>query len=83
MQQTLFLRIRQRYDLFIRKKGHIMRNPVFLLFFFSYVNNKDTDQPVHPRSLISAFVVRCLDSKAKKKKKKKSCVYCNPTDIIQ
>ena len=24
-------------------------------------NNKDTDQPVDPRSLISVFVVRCLD----------------------
>ena len=29
----------------------------------SYVNNKDADQPAHPRSLISAFVVRCLDSR--------------------
>ena len=28
----------------------------------SYANNKGTDQPVHPRSLISAFVVHCLDS---------------------
>ena len=28
----------------------------------SYVNNKDADQPAHPRSLISAFVVRCPDS---------------------
>ena len=27
-----------------------------------YANNKDADQPAHPRSLISAFVVRCLDS---------------------
>ena len=27
-----------------------------------YANNKGTDQPAHPRSLISAFVVRCLDS---------------------
>ena len=26
------------------------------------MNNKDADQHVHPRSLISAFVVRCLDS---------------------
>ena len=25
-------------------------------------NNKGADQPVHPHSLISAFVVRCLDS---------------------
>ena len=27
-----------------------------------YANNKDADQPAHPRSLISTFVVRCLDS---------------------
>ena len=26
-----------------------------------YANNKGTDQPAHPRSLISAFVFRCLD----------------------
>ena len=30
--------------------------------FMPYANNKDTDQPAHPRSLIRAFVVRCLDS---------------------
>ena len=28
----------------------------------SYANNKGTDQPAHSRSLISTFVVRCLDS---------------------
>ena len=27
----------------------------------SYVNNKGADQPAHPRNLISAFVVHCLD----------------------
>ena len=27
-----------------------------------YANNKGADQPAHGRSLISAFVVRCLDS---------------------
>ena len=27
-----------------------------------YANSKGTDQPAHPRSLISTFVVRCLDS---------------------
>ena len=27
-----------------------------------YANNKGVDQPAHPRSLISSFVVRCLDS---------------------
>ena len=28
----------------------------------SYGNNKGADQSAHPRSLISTFVVRCLDS---------------------
>ena len=28
----------------------------------SYANNKGADQTAHPRSLISAFVVRSLDS---------------------
>ena len=27
-----------------------------------YANNKGADQPAHPCSLISTFVVRCLDS---------------------
>ena len=27
-----------------------------------YANSKGPDQPAHPRSLICAFVVRCLDS---------------------
>ena len=30
--------------------------------FMPYANNKDADQPAHPRSLISYFVVHCLDS---------------------
>ena len=30
--------------------------------FMSYANNKGADQTAHPCSLISAFVVRCLDS---------------------
>ena len=29
---------------------------------FALANNRGTDQPVHPHSLISAFVVHCLDS---------------------
>ena len=28
----------------------------------SYANNKGAEQPAHPRSLISVFIVRCLDS---------------------
>ena len=27
-----------------------------------YANNKGADQPAHPRSLISTFVVHCLES---------------------
>ena len=27
-----------------------------------YAINRDADQPVHPRSLISVFVIHCLDS---------------------
>ena len=34
-----------------------MRKPVS-----PYANKKGADQPVHPRSLISTFVVRCLIS---------------------
>ena len=37
--------------------NHVMKN-----LFMPYANNKGADQPAHPRSLISAFVVRCLDS---------------------
>ena len=37
--------------------SHIMRN-----LLMPDTNNKGADQPAHPRSLISAFVVRCLDS---------------------
>ena len=37
--------------------SHVMRKPVL-----AYANNNGEDQPEHPRSLISAIVVRCLDS---------------------
>ena len=30
--------------------------------FMPYANNKGADQPAHPRSLISTFIVCCLDS---------------------
>ena len=33
------------------------------MFLMPYANNKGADQPAHPRSLISTFVVRCLDSR--------------------
>ena len=41
---------------FIYEPGHEK------MCLMSYANNKGADQPAHPRSLISAFVVRCLDS---------------------
>ena len=31
-------------------------------YFRGFVNNKGADQPAHPRSLISAFVIRLLES---------------------
>ena len=36
--------------------SHVMRKPVL-----PYANNKGADQPAHPCSLISAFVIYCLD----------------------
>ena len=37
--------------------SHVMRKTVL-----PYANNKGADLPAYPRSLISTFVVRCLDS---------------------
>ena len=66
-QQLLFLTVKldatnsfpsntAEVDLFIWKWATSWEN-----LFLSYVYNKDADQPVHPRSLICTFVVRCLD----------------------
>ena len=44
------------FNLSINEPGHEK------MCLMSYANNKGADQPVHPRSLISAYVVRCLDS---------------------
>ena len=41
---------------FVNEPGHVK------MCLMSYANNKGADQPAHPRSLISAFVFRCLDS---------------------
>ena len=43
----------------VRKKTLVLSMFVCLI---SYANNKGANQPAHPRSLISAFVVRCPDS---------------------
>ena len=38
--------------------GFDVRKPVFMVF----ANNTGTDQPVHPHSLISAFVIHVFES---------------------
>ena len=35
--------------------------PCYENLFLPYANNKGADQPAHPHSLISTFVVHCLD----------------------
>ena len=37
--------------------SHVMRKPVL-----PYAKNEGAEQPAHPHSLISAFIVRSLDS---------------------
>ena len=50
-------------DLSVRNLGIItVMGPVTRRSFMLYANSKDADQPAHPCSLISAFVVRCPDS---------------------
>ena len=46
-----------RLILNVDNKSHVMRKPVLAI-----ANNKGANQPVQPRSLISAFVVRFRDS---------------------
>ena len=41
---------------------HCLPFDLHMSHIMPYANNKGTDQPVHLRSLISAFVVRCLGS---------------------
>ena len=52
MEYTLYIHI--SYLLF--GPGHAK------MCLMPYANNKGADQPAHPRSLISTFIVRCLDS---------------------
>ena len=47
---------RNEFKEFTNEPGHEK------MCLMSYANNKGADQPAHLRSLISAFVVRCLDS---------------------
>ena len=50
------MHVLQDGPLHITQMSLVMRKPVLPL-----VNNKGADQTEHPRCLISAFVVRCLD----------------------
>ena len=43
-------------------KGHPHKLGHEKTCLMSYANNKGADQSAHPHSLISAFVVHCLDS---------------------
>ena len=40
----------------------VLNEPHYENLFLPYATNKGADQPAHLRSLISAFIVRCLDS---------------------
>ena len=44
------------HQIFQLNMSHVMRK-----LWKPYGNNKDADQPAHPRSLISIFVVHCLE----------------------
>ena len=46
-----------KFDYLVYEMGLNARKPVF-----GVANNTDSDQPAHPRSLISAFVIRFLKS---------------------
>ena len=47
--------------LYINNNGKLFESGHEKMCLVSYVNNKGADQPAHQHSLISAFVVRCLD----------------------
>ena len=53
-QHTILLRTVENYPLIELRHDKTS--------FMLYANNKDADQPAHPHSLISVFIVRCLDS---------------------
>ena len=55
-QLTLITYLRVKINFLIYEPGHAK------MCLMSYANNKGANQPAHPRSLISAFVVRYLDS---------------------
>ena len=61
--RTLMKELKKKKIVFSTKKRQQKDEPGHeKMCLMSYANNKGADQPAHPRSLISAFVVRCLDS---------------------
>ena len=56
MKNSLFIAFQQEKTMPHSCLSHVMRKPVY-----AYVNNKGADQPANLHSLISTFVVRCLD----------------------
>ena len=44
------------------EQGEFISTTSWENLFMPYANNKDADQPAHPRGLIGVFVFRCLDS---------------------
>ena len=57
---VIFLKLSNEGLLYILKRIHGPGHAKMCLM--SYANNKGADQPAHPHSLISTFIVRCLDS---------------------
>ena len=52
----------QTYHMSERSKIQVYESGHEKMRLMPYANNKGADQPAHPRSQISAFLVRCLDS---------------------
>ena len=46
----------------LTKPAYVIWATSWVYLFMPYANNKSADQPAHPRSLISTFIVRSLDS---------------------
>ena len=49
-------------DRMLKKTYNVIEPGHEKMCLMSYANNKGADQPAHPMSLISAFIVRCLVS---------------------
>ena len=66
-KNCVIVAINKRFEILWRYNKFRFQRELTILFIrkmclISYANNKGADEPEHPRSLISAFVFRCLDS---------------------